>query len=152
MVRPILETANTVWAPSSLAEIRALEQVQRRATRLVGSLQGLSYPERLQKLKLPSLSYRRKRGDMIEVYKRLNNVYDDQFPWLIPHQNDKGLRTNGLKLVKERKTNTLKRKMFSVRVVNDWTNLPPHVVGAPTLNSFKNRLDRHWAHLQYEVL
>ena len=36
----------------------------------------LTYKERLQRLKLPTLVYRRARGDMIEVYKILHGYYD----------------------------------------------------------------------------
>ena len=38
---------------------------------MVPGLAKLSYEERLKKLSIPSLSYRRFRGDMIEVYKYL---------------------------------------------------------------------------------
>ena len=34
----------------------------------------MPYQERLQKLKLPSLAFRRRRGDMIQVYKILHNL------------------------------------------------------------------------------
>jgi len=34
---------------------------------------GLTYKDRLKRLKLPTLKYRRIRGDMIEVYKILTN-------------------------------------------------------------------------------
>ena len=37
----------------------------------------LSYKERLAPLKLPTLKYRRTRGDMIEVYKILTDKYDN---------------------------------------------------------------------------
>ena len=43
---------------------------------LIPEIKNLSYPERLRKLKLPTLSYRRIRGQMIEVYKIINNIYD----------------------------------------------------------------------------
>ena len=33
--------------------------------------------DRLRKLKLPNLTYRRARGDMIETYKLLSGKYDD---------------------------------------------------------------------------
>ena len=51
-----------------------LENVQCRATRLIPALKGLSYPERLKRLGLPSLEYRRERADVVEVFKILNNI------------------------------------------------------------------------------
>ena len=36
----------------------------------------LEYEERLENLKLPSLEFRRLRGDMIEVYKIFHGLYD----------------------------------------------------------------------------
>ena len=151
MVRPILEGGKVVWKPNSPTLIRALERVQRRATRMVASLRNLPYEDRLRALRLPSLMYRMRRGDMIEVYKRFHGGYDDEFPWL---QLDGGDRTrnHGYKLKKIRVQSRQKRKSFSVRVVNDWNSLPPEVVNAPTMNAFKDRLDRHWADHLYEHL
>ncbi|RUS86052.1 hypothetical protein EGW08_006206 [Elysia chlorotica] len=40
------------------------------------NLKDKSYPERLRKLKLPTLEHRRLRGDMIEVFKYLHGYYD----------------------------------------------------------------------------
>jgi len=36
----------------------------------------MSYADRLSHLKLPTLKYRRLRGDMIEVFKITHNLYD----------------------------------------------------------------------------
>ena len=49
--------------------IESIEGVQRRATKMIPELKHLSYPERLKKLKLPTMAYRRARGDIIEVLK-----------------------------------------------------------------------------------
>ena len=38
----------------------------------------------------------------------------------------------------------LRQNSFTFRVVNAWNSLPDCVVTAPSLNSFKNRLDRAW--------
>ena len=51
-----------------------LENVQRRATRLVKCLNYLSYPERLKALGLRMLEYRRERANMVQVYKILHNI------------------------------------------------------------------------------
>ena len=57
-------------------DIEAIEKVQKRATKLVISLKKLPYKERLLKLNLHTLKYRRLHGDMIEVYKITHDMYD----------------------------------------------------------------------------
>ena len=47
-----------------------------RATKLIRSLSGRSYEERLRALELPTLRYRQLRGDMIQLHKYVNNKYD----------------------------------------------------------------------------
>ncbi len=37
------------------------------------------------------------------------------------------------------------------RAVNPWNSLPSEVVQAPSLNSFKARLDKHWERYQYQT-
>ena len=54
----------------------AIENVQRIATKLLNELKHLSYDERMQNIVLPSLKYRRLRGDMILIYKLMNELVD----------------------------------------------------------------------------
>ncbi len=52
----------------------------------------MSYEERLRKLDLPSLYYRRARGDMIETYKYIHGVYKvGEMPFTLDNQS----RTRG---------------------------------------------------------
>ena len=53
-----------------------IKNMQRRATKQLPSMKNIPYEERLQRLKLPTLVYRRTRGGMIEVYKLLHGKYD----------------------------------------------------------------------------
>ena len=76
LVRPILEYAQSVWSPYLKKHIDMIENVQRRSTKVIPGFKNLTYEERLRKLKLPTLKYRRLRGDMIEVYKILHGTYD----------------------------------------------------------------------------
>ena len=76
LVRPHIEYANQVWSPYLMKHITALENFQRRATKLIPGYKELDYKERLKRLNLPTLSYRRLRGDMIEIYKILTGKYD----------------------------------------------------------------------------
>ena len=70
MVRPHIEFANSVWCPYKLGDIKEIEKVQKRATKLIIKLKNkpLPYRDRLFHLNLPTLKYRRLRGDMIEIF------------------------------------------------------------------------------------
>ena len=58
-VRPHLEYAVAVWSPHLKKHIDAIENVQIRATKLVDGFGKLTYQERLEKLNLQTLAYRR---------------------------------------------------------------------------------------------
>ncbi|XP_076065226.1 uncharacterized protein LOC143039243 [Oratosquilla oratoria] len=65
LVRPHLEYASVVWSPKLKKDRDVLEQVQRRATRMVQGLSHMSYPERLETLKLLTLKHCQQRADII---------------------------------------------------------------------------------------
>ena len=75
LVRPHLEYAQSVWSPHLKKYQDLVEKVQIRATKLVDHMGALDYSERLKAIKLPTLSFCRYRGDMIEVFKHLHK-YD----------------------------------------------------------------------------
>ena len=70
MVRPHLEYGNTKWGPFYEGDIKMVESIQRRATKMITGLHDKPYEERLKALKLPARVYRRRRGDMIQMYIR----------------------------------------------------------------------------------
>jgi len=68
-IRPLLEFSIQAWSPSLRKDINCLEQVQRRATKLVVGLKRLEYADRLHESGLTTLEKRRLRGDLIETFK-----------------------------------------------------------------------------------
>jgi len=112
LVRSNLEYAFTVWNPHKEYLIEELEKVQRKATKIVEECRSKSYLERLQHLKLPTLKYRRTRGDMIEVYKILHNKYDFNAVLNINLSNIVHTRSNSYKLVKHRPKYDLRKFFF----------------------------------------
>ncbi len=115
LVRPHLEYANQVWSPHLQKHKNAIENVQRRATKLVPGLFDLSYQERLKLLNLPSLAYRRIRGDMIEVFKLVHPElgYDASLEPLLP-LNTRTSRGNKFKLFHRRARIDIRKYSFSL--------------------------------------
>ncbi len=150
LVRPKLEYGNVVWSPRLQSHIDELERVQRRATKLVSSLKEKSYEDRLRALNLPSLAYRRMRGDAIETYKFTHGKYNvSTLPFELVDEDTQPTRNNGFKISKERCISRVRKDFLGNRVVNPWNSLPSEVVQTPSLNSFKARLDNHWESYQY---
>ena len=86
LVRPILEYCSPVWSPHLRKDIEILEKVQRRASRLAlgAEAKDMSYDERLNRLKWPTLEKRRLFSSLTECYKTINklNGLDPQFFFL----------------------------------------------------------------------
>ena len=147
LVRPILEYAHVVWHPLHIKNKKIIENVLCRASKQVPCCKDLSYKERLTKLKIPCMIYRKLRGDQIEVYKMLNNHYDKEID--IPLRLSKITRGDASKpkLIKSKIHKDIRANFFSNRVVNFWNKLPSSVTSAPSIKSFERRLDSYWGHL-----
>ena len=144
MVRPHLEYGNAIWGPTYMGDLKLVEGVQRRATKMIPHLYNVPYEDRLKELNLPSMEYRRKRGDMIQCFKIMNGLVrmdvNDLFT-PIPSTNTRG---HHQRILRQRSNKALRSKSFSQRTIQSWNNLPIKVIDAPSVDIFKNRLDEAW--------
>ena len=99
LIRSVLDYGGSVYYPCRKKNIQLIENIQRRATRIVPELQGLSYNERLRTLNLRTMHYRRKRYDLIQLYKIIHG-YEDIKPEKIFEFNDNCTRGHLFKIVK----------------------------------------------------
>ena len=144
-VRAHLEYCIQSWSPYLRKDIDCLERVQQRATKLVEGMKKLSYPERLRRLKMTTLEQRRLRGDMIETYKIVTGREKVRITDFFSLSNTGYcLRGHKFKLSQNRSRLELRKNFFSQRVVRHWNGLPAHVVESPSVNAFKNRIDKEW--------
>lgn len=141
MIRPRLEYAAVVWSPHLKKHINKLEKVQRAATRLIPELRGMSYEERLERLKLPSLEQRRERGDMITMYKCVRGIEKIDKEGFIEINNGR-TRGHQFKLRKGSCKNDVKKYSFPYRSIERWNKLDKEVVNARNIHTFKERLDK----------
>ena len=148
LVRPLLEYAVQVWSPTLQSDIRRLERVQERATKLVPSIRHKGYKRRLEDLGLFTLEQRRLRGQLIETFKILRGFSDADANDLFV-KNENPTRDHGYKVVPPRFNTSKFRDFPTVRICNVWNSLPAQIVNAPSVEAFKRRIDRILSGLHY---
>ncbi|CAM4563975.1 unnamed protein product [Caretta caretta] len=99
LVRSHLEYCVQFWSPMFKKDEFKLEQVQRRATRMIRGMENLSYERRLKELGLFSLTKGRLRGDIIVLYKYIRGINTREGEELFNLSTNVDTRTNGYKLV-----------------------------------------------------
>ena len=114
-------------------------------TKLIPRLRNKPYEERLSELNLFSLTKRRLRGDLIEVFKIIKGIENMDMEKYFTIDTSNITRNNGYKIVGKRfQTNEAKHFFFN-RVVNVWNGLPSNVIDCSTTDIFKKRLDVYLA-------
>jgi hypothetical protein len=149
-IRPHLEFASAVWNKLSKEHKFKMESIQRKATKMVIEIRSLQYEDRLRALGLTTLEERRKRGDLIQIYKIINGIEEVDMDMGV----GKNLRVmgggaisrdHGYQIEREKPGGKNPMRYYSLpnRNNNTWNILPPEIVGAETVNLFKERIDGH---------
>jgi hypothetical protein len=147
-IRPHLEYANVIWHPVFKRQLKNLENVQRRATKIVPEVTNLPYCDRLKRLDLPSLQYRQLRGDLIQTYKIIHNMdninKDDIFV-----MKENITRNSDLKLYKNFAKSKSRSNFLPYRINNVWNSLHNSTRNSKDLNLFKTNIDKELKHLRF---
>ena len=149
-VRSHLDYASEIWSPKTVTLIKMIEGVQRRATRQI--LPGLNYNERLQKLNLLPLVYRREVKDLTTFYKLKCGYYNVPVDNYFEFCADKRLRSyssNKLKLNVYR-TELFKATFFN-RIPYLWNNLPDNIrISNLGISSFKKQCEDYYKNVGFD--
>ena len=77
-----------------------------------------NFKNRIKRLKLPTLAYRRTRSDMTEIYKLLQLEYDNDVSNIVKQHKDsdtrEGTRGHSLKMFLERARTNVGKESFSL--------------------------------------
>ncbi len=155
-VRPKMEYAVGAWCPWNEGDIETLENVQKRAIRMLSDVNGETYEEKLAEAGLTSLADRRRRGDMIEVFKIMKGLIKIEKSDWFELREDVEVRptrsnttvTDGVQsrrpdvLFKTRAKKEIRKNFFTLRVVQHWNEIPDEIKNQKTVNAFKNAYDR----------
>ena len=139
-VRLHLEFGVAVWGGFiKRRQLHAIEKVQMSATKIVESVNGMPYEERLSKLKQSTMTYRRARGLMMEVWKHINS-YDTavisptfqftrsaRYPLQLQRFNSKGSQSKSFYHLAPTLWNDppwqLERQRVEIHLKIDWTSI-----------------------------
>jgi hypothetical protein len=140
LIRPHLEFCSPVWNRTNRSFIVKIEKIQRKATKIPRGLSKLSYEDRLKKLNLPTLEFRRLREDIITIFKicKLPFLSDQILTF-----KKSSTRGHNLSLFKQRYTTKISRGSISNRVFEIWNKLP-NQLPTFTLNQLKSCLSRQF--------
>jgi hypothetical protein len=140
-IRPLHEFAAPVWGLYHKGDIERVEKIQRRATKVAFSMKCLNYEARLAKLELTTLEERRRRGNLIQMFKIQSGR--DEVCWSKPLLITEPMRGRRAQL--RRQTGQIgnqRHNFFTNRVAGAWNDLPDELVSASSVNSFKNGYDK----------
>ena len=111
--------------------------------KLVPALHDLDYQERLNMLNLPPLVERRRRGDMIQLFKCVNEIDKiDRHDFVELDMTKRTRDSHDLKLRIPGCTTDVGKFSFPARSIPDWNRLPESVVRARNIHSFKEKYDK----------
>jgi len=108
---------------------------------MISGLEPLCWEERLGEGGLVSLEKRRLQGDLTVAFQYLKRAYKKDGEGLFSRASCNRTRGNGFKLREGRFRLDIRKTFFTLRVVKPWHRFPREVVDAPSLETFKVRLD-----------
>ena len=155
IVRCHLGYATQVWSPQSIGLLKRVENVQRRATKLVLKLPfrcDVTYNTRLQLTNLLPISYWHEFLDIVFFYKAVDNlVLIDSEVLPATRQSTRSTRsssTNGITYIPKRSRTVTYQRSFFIRACRTWNVLPTELrTSHISLASFKHSLFQYYSSL-----
>ena len=148
LVRPTLEYCSAVWDPYSKQDRKKLEQVNTRAARFIThnytyTPGTTSYIKKQINMEL--LESRRRTHRLTIMYKITNNLIDiNRHEYLQAAHTLSTRNSHNMKFHRyQTDTNSYKHSFFP-RTIREWNGLPPDIINSPTIQTFTNKLHKHY--------
>ena len=127
--------------------MRAVERIQRSATRYITNYSSLSYQERCTSLNMLPLCFRREISDLMFLFKCMRGIYNiplHNYVSFVSSESSLRSANRGCTLVIPRvRTETFMSSYFN-RIVHMWNCLPIDSRKCTNVNSFKKSIVKHY--------
>jgi hypothetical protein len=147
-VLPHLEFSTPAWSPWLRADIDKLENVQKKAVKMISGLRGREYEERCKEIGLKTLEERRSIQDMQLLQGIVHGRGGMSIEGLFERADVReGIRTrqaagtNNLKVQAAR--TDIRKNFFTIRAAKAWNELPDPLKNEPDKEKFKRALRKH---------
>ena len=139
-VRPHLEFSTPAWSPWTEEDKKTIEDVQRRAMRMVSGLRADTYEGKLLEVGLDSLEERRHQADMLQVYKILHGIDKANiFERAAAADRTTRAAADPLNVKVPFVRLEVRRNFFTVRAASQWNKIPADLKASTSKESFKNQ-------------
>ncbi len=141
LVRPKLEYGSSLWSPYTKKYVKLIENVQRRATKFILNYpEDMKYIDRLIKLNLLPLEYRRQISDLTFFFKSRNGLVTTDINKFLtvfePGYRTRNYDINNYNLIIKHKQDYY-RKSYFIRTAELWNTLPSQVKQCESIRTFK---------------
>jgi len=144
-VRPLLEHCSVIWNPVSKGNIDIIERVQRYFSNKIPGCRFLPYCERLKRLSLESLQFRRTVADMVCLFNIVSGSLSVSLLPYFEYVPPSITRGHHLKLSLPVTKYTISNQNFFARTVPIWNRLPVHVLDCSTKSTFRKKISAYLA-------
>ena len=97
-----------------------MKQVQKRATKIIRGLETKPYEERLKELGMFSLEKRRRRGDMVALFKYLKGCHSEVGQDVFSIISECRTCNHGLKIEEGWFQLNIRKNFLTIRAVRQW--------------------------------
>ena len=143
-IRPIVEYGSPIWSPHLIQDIEAVETIQRFFTKKIcgrANIPFTSYKDRLFKLNMRSLQYRRIESDLILTFKIVHNLVDIPLErFFSPHESPYNTRRHNYTFKLNHVKTNFEKSFFANRTPSVWNRLPPEIVNSSSFHMFVSKL------------
>ncbi len=148
LVRSTLEYGSQVWSPHTSECIKLVESVQRRATKYMLGYADINYKDRLLKLNILPLTFRREILDLTFLFKCINNLncveLSKHLARATPGRGLRSAASDAISFKVPRTRTVAYEASYFVRVSKLWNLLDTDIRLSPSVGSFKVNLNKFY--------